>query len=89
MIRDWYDNIATVDYSEILFNLSHTQYVLDIFSLEVITDILDSQEAFNSYVTARRCELRSHRYFSINETDYLGLYLDRGNTFPAPPNDHV
>lgn len=89
VLRDWYDNIATVDYTDILTDLSHTPYVVDIFSLEILLDILNSADAFNDYVTARRRELREHRYFSMDEIDYLGLYLAKGRSFPKPPGDHV
>ena len=80
--RDFYDNIATADYSELLAKLSVHPLIVDVFNLEMVADIFDTPEAFHQYVTDRRRVAVDQSYYSMDEADYIGLYLKNNRSFP-------
>jgi hypothetical protein len=89
VLRDWYDHLATVDYTDVFGNLALTPYVVDIYSFEMILNILDTPVEFERYISARRRELAENNYFSMDEIDYLGLYLKSGRSFPKSQDNHI
>lgn len=92
LLGESYGNIATRDFAKIL-DISPVPYVCDIFDLEIICEVLDTDTEFLQYVeerkkmTAHQLRNKSSSYaykkiFASDEIDYLAVFNRNDCNFP-------
>lgn len=86
IVGEPYDTFSTSLIDEFLDTEKHDSYVTDIYSLQSITELLDSPDIFTEYIEGRKL-LYNNKIMSPHELDYLGLFLHKERGFPEIPED--
>lgn len=84
VVGDNYDSFGTTQIKNLLDLQGVMPYLIDIYSLQVLTDVLNNSGRFIDYVNQRRSILQKQSILSPDERDYMALYIKEGYDFPVP-----
>ena len=89
VLGEQYDAVSTNFYDIATDDVSFTPYVVNVMNLDIICEALNSQDDFEEYVTGRIDQVRNNEFLSVDELDYLGLFIENGVGFPDLPDQHI
>lgn len=82
VVGEPYDALSTHLIDVIIDNSDVSPYVIDIFTLQVITEFFSSPRFFENYIRDRMKLFDNKVIMSPDEIDYVGLYYLNGYEFP-------
>ena len=89
VLGEQYDSISTNYFDIATEEVPFTPYVVDVMNLEIICMAIKSSKEFIGYVNGRVSQIQNNEFLSVDETDYLGLFLEDEVGFPDFPNGHM
>ena len=66
-----------------------TPYVVNVMNLDIICEALPTSRNLTQYITGRINQVRNNEFLSVDELDYLGLFIDEEMGFPELPNQNT
>jgi hypothetical protein len=89
VLGEQYDAISTNFYDIATDDVPFTPYVVNVMNLDIICEALTGSEYFTQYVTGRINQVRNNEFLSVDEIDYLGLFIDEEIGFPELPEQRA
>jgi hypothetical protein len=89
VLGEQYDAISTNFYDIATEDVPFIPYVVNVMNLDIICEALTTSESFTQYMTGRIDHVRNNEFLSVDELDYLGLFIDEEIGFPELPNQHT
>lgn len=89
VLGEQYDAISTNFYDVATNDVPFTPYVVNVMNLDIICEAFTSSEHFTQYVTDRIDQIQNNEFLSVDEIDYLGLFLDGKIGFPDVPEQRT
>lgn len=88
VLGEQYDAISTNFYDLATDEVQFTPYVVNVMNLDIICEALTNTRHFRDYVNARVNQVRNNKFLSVDEIDYLGLFIDGSVGFPELSSNH-
>ena len=85
VLGEQYDAISTNFYDIATDNVSFTPYVVNVMNLDIICEAFTKPDHFSQYVSDRTTQVQNNQFFSPDEIDYLGIFLEEDYEFPEIP----
>lgn len=89
VLGEQYDAISTNFYDIATEDVPFTPYVTNVMNLDIICEALPTPRNLSQYIIGRIDQVRSNEFLSVDELDYLGLFIDEGIGFPELPNQQT
>ena len=89
VLGEQYDAISTNFYDIATDSVEFTPYVVSVMNLDIICEAFTSPNQFIHYVNSRINQVQDNKFLSVDEIDYLGLFIDGGMSFPEFPEQRT
>ncbi|MFC7205282.1 hypothetical protein ACFQJC_17365 [Haloferax namakaokahaiae] len=89
VLGEQYDAISTNFYDIATDSVDFTPYVVSVMNLDVICEAFTSSEQFVRYIKNRVDQVQNNKFLSVDEIDYLGLFIEGGMSFPEFPKQRT
>lgn len=89
VLGEQYDAISTNFYDIATDGVPFTPYVVSVMNLDVVCEALVGPKHFVQYVQDRIDQVQNNEFLSVDEIDYLGLYIDGEFGFPEFANQRT